>query len=109
MSGTILDGSRMVERMTRTVKVEESFTLELDANPTTGYQWELVAISDMRVLELTRQTYVPDLPVGIGTGGKELLTFKGLKKGTAIISLVYDRPWEPHQPNLLVTVTVTDA
>lgn len=110
MSSTILEGTKRLEKETKAVNVVQSFTLELDANPTTGYLWELVSISDLRVLELMDHHYKPHHPILHGSGGTDVWRFKGLKPGKATISLAYNRPWEPPQPaNLQVTVTVTET
>jgi inhibitor of cysteine peptidase len=73
----------------------------LDSNPTTGFKWELVQISDLAVLEKVSDTFEKPMikqkegsPPIVGAGGKEFWTFKALKPGTAVISMEYSRPWE---------------
>jgi inhibitor of cysteine peptidase len=73
----------------------------LNSNPSTGFSWQLVQISDATVLEKVNNIYETPMvkrqegsPPLVGAGGKEFWTFKGLKPGTAVISMEYSRPWE---------------
>ncbi len=81
------------------VAVDGSLTVTLCSNPTTGFQWESAQISDQTILQQMGHEFVPpeakgDRPPAPGTPGKEIWTFKALKKGTSTISLEYSRPWE---------------
>jgi len=79
------------------VAAGESFTVTLCSNPTTGFQWESAKISDQAVLQQTDHKFVPppERPEPVeGEAGKEVWTFKALKKGTSTISMEYSRPWE---------------
>jgi len=77
------------------VGVGGSVVVTLESNPTTGFNWELVKISDESVLEQTDQKFeAPEAKGVVGAGGKEVWTFKALKKGTSTISMEYSRPWE---------------
>jgi len=77
--------------------VGDSWTVTLESNPTTGFQWQLVSNTDEAVLELADHKYEPseDALAGVcGAGGKEVRTFKALKKGKSTITLEYSQPWE---------------
>jgi len=82
------------------VAVDGSLTVTLCSNPTTGFQWsETAQISDQTVLQQLGHKYVApeakgDRPPAPGTPGKEVWTFKALKKGESTISMEYSRPWE---------------
>jgi len=78
------------------VAVDGSLTVTLCSNPTTGFQWvESAQISDQTVLQQTDHKFVPPEETGVeGAAGKEIWTFKALKKGTSTISMEYSRPWE---------------
>ena len=81
-----------------TVAVGEEFTLSLCSNATTGYSWsEQANISDTEAIQQVGQTYiappVENLPV-VGAAGKEVWTFKAMKKGQNTIYLEYGQPWE---------------
>ena len=81
----------------RELAVGDIFTVELESNPSTGFQWVLADNSDSTVLQVHEQEYVmantgdPPLP---GAGGKEVWTFKALAQGETTISLEYSRPWD---------------
>jgi len=76
------------------VAVGGSLTVTLESNASTGFQWELVRISDEAVLKKTANTYeAPEDTDMVGAPGKEIWTFKALKKGTSTISMEYSQPW----------------
>ena len=81
-----------------TVNAGDSFTLTLGSNPTTGFTWpDEAQIGDQTVLQQTdHKLVVPESepPPPPGTPGKEVWTFKALKKGTSEVSMEYSRPWE---------------
>lgn len=85
--------SRAVE-----VAAGDSFTVTLCSNPTTGFIWsEQAQISDQTVLQQTdHQLVMPESepPPPPGTPGQEVWTFQALKKGEAVVSMEYSRPWE---------------
>ena len=95
------------------VAVGDSFTVTLCSNPTTGFLWsEAAEISDQTVLQQVDHKFVPppERPEPIeGEAGKEVWTFKALKKGTSTISMEYSRPWEEGEKGawtFLLTVVV---
>ena len=95
------------------VAVDGSLTVTLCSNPTTGFQWsESAQISDQTVLEQVDHKFVPppERPEPVeGEAGKEVWTFKALKKGTTEVSLEYSRPWEGGEKatwTFVLTVTV---
>jgi inhibitor of cysteine peptidase len=73
-----------------------SLIVTLESNPaSTGFQWELTENSDETVLQRVDQRYEPPEEGGmVGAPGKEIWTFKALKKGESSISLEYSQPWE---------------
>ena len=78
------------------VAVGDSLIVTLCSNPTTGFQWPKSAqISDQTVLEQVDHEFIPPEAKDVeGAAGKEIWTFKALKKGTSTISIDYSRPWE---------------
>ena len=77
------------------IAVAGTLTVTLESNATTGFQWELASISDQAVLEKQSNTYEAPEDTGmVGAPGKEVWTFKALKKGTSTISMEYSQPWE---------------
>jgi inhibitor of cysteine peptidase len=81
------------------VAVGDPFTVTLCSNPTTGFQWsESAQISDQTVVQqMDHKSLSPGTKEAgglVGAPGKEVWTFKALKKGTSTIYLEYGRPWE---------------
>jgi inhibitor of cysteine peptidase len=72
-------------------KVGDVFSLELESNPTTGYQW-LPSIDSDKVELLDRS--FKSAGNQIGSSGKEVFTFKTLAAGDSTIRLNYKRSWE---------------
>lgn len=90
-----------------TLSVNEWFSVELDSNPTTGYSWKW---TNRRVVGAVVDTigfkYQARNPVLIGSGGKEIWTFKGLRRGVDTVRMVYRRPWDRNQPIRIRTLVV---
>ena len=84
----------------------EKFTIKLDANPTTGYEWN-VSVSDESVVTLEKSEYQQGGSGAAGAGGTQVLVFKANKAGTATIDLVYQRSWEPQEDDERLQYTVT--
>ncbi len=80
--------------------VDGTLTVILCSNPTTGFEWlESPQISDTSVLRQETHEFIPpedlaERPPLAGSPGKEVWTFKTLKKGISTISFEYSRPWE---------------
>lgn len=72
-------------------KVGEEFSIELESNPTTGYQWQ--EDFNTRKLKLVDKKFASSAKT-IGASGKEILTFKALEVGKSTIKLNYKRSWE---------------
>ncbi|MCW5213474.1 protease inhibitor I42 family protein [Desulfobulbus sp. TB] len=81
-----------------TVAVGDEFTLSLCSNATTGYSWsEQANISDTGAIQQVDHAYIaPPVknPPVMGAAGKEVWTFKAMKKGQNTVYLEYGQPWE---------------
>lgn len=80
---------------TATVQKGETFKIELDANPSTGYLWDVRLKAGKA--SLVSQNYTSDAPAGsmvIGGGGVESFVFKAEEAGTVELVAEYSRPWE---------------
>lgn len=88
--------------------VEKTFTIALDANATTGYNWSQT-INDTDVVAYVDNAYIAEArdPQVVGGGGTDTFTFKAVGKGTTTITLAYARPWESVPPAETRTITVT--
>ena len=86
------ENSKVIE-----TKVGKSFTITLDSNPTTGYQWQISKQLDSGQLELIDSKYASSKIDLVGAPGKEEWSFKAVRAGKVIISFNYVRPWENDQ------------
>lgn len=98
---------------TKTLSPGEKFSLEAEANATTGFEWRFAHPLDETVLRLADTTYIPRNSPGphmpVGAGGKEVWTFEAVGRGTTEISLEYLRSWEKGIPpirTMIVQVNV---
>jgi len=105
---TRASGGDKVTRDTFETTIGKTFTVALDANATTGYNWSQ-AIRDTNVVAYLDNAYVAEAhdPQVVGGGGTDTFTFKAVGKGTTTITLAYARPWESVPPAKTRTITVT--
>ena len=96
-------------KYTITLPVNQSFTLSIPGNRTTGYSW-ILANSTALAPEITliAANYIPDPspPHMMGVDGKEIFTFKALKKGQKTIKLEYRQPWDKTKAEAEKTVNI---
>lgn len=89
-------------------KVGQEFTITLESNATTGYQWQLAKPLDESMVTLVGSEYKAPQDGRIGQGGEEVWTFKAMGTGKSEIAMKYVRPWEKDvQPVEERTFTVT--
>jgi len=69
----------------------ESFVIELEGNPTTGYDWELQFDQD-KIKDIDMQ-YVP-ASESVGAGGKKRFVLQAAKNGHVSVRAIYKRAWE---------------
>ena len=70
------------------------FTINLDVNPSTGFQWEL-DYYDPNFVALVGSEYEPYSVPQMGSTGSQKFTFNALKVGDTSIKLSYTHPGEP--------------
>ncbi len=73
----------------------QEFIIALQANPTTGYDWQ--PVFDAGLVSQVKKDYQQDDHSGqqlVGSGGTTFFTFKALKAGQGKITFTYYRPWE---------------
>lgn len=83
------------------VAVGGSLLITLKSNPSTGFKWEIVKITDKTVIKVADHRFeAPEVsrdksgaPL-TGVPGKELWTFRALKKGKSTIFMDYSQPWK---------------
>jgi uncharacterized protein YggE len=87
----------------------QTFTVTLDSNPSTGYQWEASSIANNELVRFVRSEFIQSDSDLVGVGGKQTLTFEALKAGKTTIVLDYARPWEKENPadTYIIQLTIT--
>jgi inhibitor of cysteine peptidase len=90
------------------VRVGDEVQITLDANPTTGYVWELTQLDTTRLEQLGMFDYKADTEQqGLyGAPVKMTARFKARAPGTATVTLVYRRPFETNAPAQVVQRTI---
>ena len=98
----------ILEEETIGVVMGDNFSISLEANPTTGYEWEVEFDSDY--LELVNKEYIPDSDESlVGAGGHQTFNFLALKSGNTSIKLSYLRSWEGNAIKIQVyDITITE-
>ena len=82
-----------------TVELESGqvLSITLDANPTTGYTWEVVEPLDGQVMRQVGEIeFIPNRQESgiVGAGGVQIIRFECVNAGQTVLKLVYHRPWE---------------
>lgn len=88
------------------VKENESFKIELLANPSTGYAWYIAKRDGRACVDSVGHSYQKSVVGMPSVGGKEVWEFKGVLKGTATLTFYYKRPWEKGKPALVKEIVV---
>lgn len=90
------------------------FTVELETNPSTGYEWAIKGELDAAVIQQAGREVVhpgTDQPAP-GSPGIVVWEFNAVAQGNALITFEYRRPWEADEPPAIihrVNVTVKAA
>ena len=76
------------------LKKNQALVITLEANPTTGYTWDVVGPRDEQVLRQVGEIeFKPESDL-IGAGGVQIIRFEVVNAGRASLKLIYHRPWE---------------
>jgi len=75
------------------LKLGDTFTIKLEGNPTTGYNWYVISSDPQIVAQQGDPAFKADTMM-VGSGGMVTLTFKALSPGTTTLQLGYLRSWE---------------
>ena len=76
----------------------KNFSIMLESNPTTGYNWEAKFDEDYIKLVDSNFTPYPETSEMVGGGGVQNFEFSALKSGETQIIFTYTRPWEKDNP-----------
>lgn len=88
------DGGEVFTSSPIDVAVDDTFAIELEANPSTGYSWELAAPLDEAIVVSLGSDHEAGDSDAVGAPGTQQLSFKAVGEGSTTISLQYVRPWE---------------
>lgn len=84
--------SRKDQGKTITMPPDTGFDVELKANPSTGFSWEILSI-DSNIIKAGKRTFWADDTIP-GSAGIDHISFSTLKKGTSLLKLGYLRTFE---------------
>lgn len=90
------------------VAVGETMEILLDANPSTGYRWEL-ASSLEKIKKPVNKAYDEFRAGGshlMGSRGKQVFTLEAQASGQEVLTFVYKRPWETTSTDEAVKITI---
>jgi len=85
------------------ITVGDELDVTLQANPTTGYVWEVSSI-DSSILQSNKADFVAN-DSAIGAGGLEIIKFHTLATGKSELKLIFHRPFEQDTPPLKTFAT----
>ena len=80
------------------IAINDSFTLKLVSNPSTGYMWKWANKNEVSVVDSVGYTFVAPITDRIGAAGYIQWTFKGIKSGVDTVEMIYCRSWETKAP-----------
>ena len=76
---------------TLSVKSGAFFTIELEANPTTGYTWKF-NITNSEVVQYIKDEYIPPNDTDtVGASGLHRFIFRAMSEGEASIKMQYEK------------------
>ena len=90
-----------------TLDYDNYFTVTLDANPTTGYQWNSDAVITGGAVVQVEHQYQEPTSTLVGAPGKDVWTFRAVRADTATVNFSYARPFESVPPTWTLTLNVT--
>jgi len=79
------------------IPLGKTFTISLDSNPSTGFSWLLVDISDKKALEIVKKEYVNTGSLTVGAAQTEQWSFKTINPGKTVLTFEYRQSWEDNE------------
>ena len=92
--------------------VQNTATVELEGNPTTGFTWICTIIPEGIVKEVSKDFMQNDADEGMtGVGGTFIFTFESIQPGEAELAFFYLREWEdePAESIVVYNAVVDDS
>ncbi len=87
--------------------VGQTVVVRLEANPSTGYQWQIAANPDERIALVVDSGYDRPASDAAGAAGQAWWKLRATGPGSTTIALRYVRPWEPEQAAKTFEATIT--
>jgi inhibitor of cysteine peptidase len=84
------------DTQTITIKNGESFKVQLNENPTTGYSWTINVTPGLTIVS---DQYIAPSGGLMGAGGQHEWQVKATGTGDQQLTGIYQRPWEPVSGN----------
>lgn len=78
--------------------VGDTVVVSLDANATTGYEWQFTA-GDTMTIETTKYVPSPAPSNMVGVGGTQTVTVEVTKAGSSDLTGTYRQPWASPSPD----------
>lgn len=84
----------------KTIDVElcKEFAITLESNKTTGFGWDIATPIDEKVIRFIGCEYIAADTGLVGSGGREIWSFRGVCPGKTSIYFKYIRLWEKDVP-----------
>jgi inhibitor of cysteine peptidase len=82
----------------KTIKVGDTFTIELEGNPTTGYTWEINLPSEYAQIINLIDIYWKKQNSLVGGPSIQYFVFEALSQGLLTLVFRYRRSWEKDNP-----------
>lgn len=92
--------------------INQTVTITLCANPSTGFSWEGPVGDGDAVVEVVERAIHQTIGGAPGEASEETFTFRTVSTGTAVLHFTYSQPWDGGTKGawlLDVTTTVTEA
>lgn len=89
----------------------KDFTITLESNKTTGFGWDIATPIDENIVKFISCEYIAADTGLIGSGGKEIWSFRAVCPGKTSIAFKYIRPWEKDVPpakDLTFTIAIKE-
>lgn len=81
------------------VTLGSKVTVELEENPTTGYQWTIDCVDEVFLIP-EGDAFLVGEQMGLGAGGVRRLFFRAKGAGTTSLNLIYKRPWQSNDESI---------
>jgi inhibitor of cysteine peptidase len=92
------------------LKVNDTITIKLESNATTGYKWNLFEENNSGIITMISSGYTEKENKDnlVGAGGFETFSFKAISRGNTTITLTYNRQWEKDvQPEKIFKLNIS--